>query len=260
MPTKTFSDPAIAQAGRDNLRDVAGALEKMGVMWWIEAGTFLGCIRENGRFIQHDSDIDIGVMGDAAADELTYKLTEIGFRVEHVFGRKGRGMEIAYTRRGVKVDVFYFYREGDKAWMAAWKNYYVGKVGESRMIRLDFDADLMCFPIQKIMEGVYVNCPNEPERYLIARYGKDWRKPDPDWRWDLDPKCINWEKSEWTRSQVENGHVMDEVEDVTERKTIEAVDLHIVVNYQCCGTGPVEVFPGDRVRRHPAENCWQKHA
>ena len=42
------------------LKKVVSILEKYDIDYWLEFGTLLGLVRE-GRFIEHDSDIDIGV-------------------------------------------------------------------------------------------------------------------------------------------------------------------------------------------------------
>jgi len=207
MPQRPFSDAETAVKGRRNLLDVARTLDALGVTWWIEAGTFLGCIREAGRFIGHDCDIDVGVVGDEKADEIITQLQSLGFSVNHVFGRKGHGYEIAFMRDDVKVDVFFFYVEAyaaaPRALDLSYKVLWMGCWLRGRMIRLEFPAHLILPTIRTLMEQVIVNVPADAEGYLVTRYGPDWRTPDEHWDWALSPHCINWGRSEISEEEAQ---------------------------------------------------------
>jgi hypothetical protein len=105
------------EAAKENLKDVVKALNAVKAYWWIDAGTCLGAIRDHG-FIDHDEDIDIGIHGDEVAQELAVALAQKGFEVNHIFGQKGNGYELAMQRDGVKVDFFFY----DHIWEGFYKN------------------------------------------------------------------------------------------------------------------------------------------
>jgi hypothetical protein len=172
------------EAAERNLSDMAKVLDDMHLTWWYEAGSCLGMVRDGG-LIAHDSDTDIGVLYPADDEEIERRLVELGFSVFHRYGRKHYGCELSFVRDGVKCDIFWFYHDGEKLWHAAWR--------KGLMIRLEFDTKTI-LPTKK-------NLPKSPQRYLTARYG-EWKKPNADWRWDRDPLCINWDKSEIKRAEV----------------------------------------------------------
>lgn len=176
----------------DNLRDAALILDMLGLVWWIEAGTFLGAVRERGHFIKHDTDLDIGVLMSfrCRPEQIIAGFEKLGFSVHHIYGKPWVGYEISVKRNDIKLDLFFFYSEGGTLWHAAWY--------QEKMIRLEFPHNAI-FPLSnRTVEGVTVTCPRKPEAYLTLRYGEDWRTPKTKWRWWYDPKCINWEKSEIT--------------------------------------------------------------
>ncbi|HID67207.1 MAG TPA: hypothetical protein EYP31_02825, partial [Roseibacterium sp.] len=62
---------------REHMKDlshyVAGALSKMGAVHWLEGGSLLGAIRENGALLDWEDDVDISVLltADMTWDKLT---------------------------------------------------------------------------------------------------------------------------------------------------------------------------------------------
>jgi hypothetical protein len=61
---------------------VAGCLSKMGAVHWLEGGSLLGAIRENGALLDWEDDVDISVLvtADMTWEMLTAKLVEEGAR------------------------------------------------------------------------------------------------------------------------------------------------------------------------------------
>lgn len=193
--TAYFSEPGMREMGLKNLKDACRVLRVMGLTWWIEAGTFLGIVRD-GDLIGHDSDIDFGILGDERIEGVRELFLEEGFHVHHEFGTKGRGREISFKRGGIKVDVFCFYPdEAGTLWMGCWRG--------GRMIRLDFERRSILPPRSVTVFDIPMKLPALQEAYLRARYGREWTVPDLKWRWDRSPKCINWAKSDWTLKELE---------------------------------------------------------
>lgn len=175
------------QIALQNLKDIGKVLGRR--HWWLEAGSCLGAYRE-GDFIGHDKDTDIGLLKEDFDWALIAQLVhEYNFRILHVFGAINHGLEISVAREGIKTDIFIFYKKGTKRWHAAWTRgcHDINK----DIIKLVFDADLIENLGTAKLGGVDFPVPAETERYLVARYGKDWRTPDEKWNWATSPLCID---------------------------------------------------------------------
>lgn len=168
------------RAAYNHLKELAPLLDKMDITWWCEAGTCLGAVRDKD-FIPHDSDIDIGIVEHSKSEYIKKFLYDKGWAFLREFGTPDNGYEMALSKHGVKVDLFFFYEEGSKLWHSAW----VGK----KQLFLDFPKDLILPVRREKFLDMEVNLPYNPEEYLTCRYG-DWHKIVKDWRWDEDPKCL----------------------------------------------------------------------
>ena len=71
---------------REHMRDISNyvvnCLSELGVVHWLEGGTLLGALRENGALLEWEDDVDISVLLDAEMtwDHLTAALAERGAR------------------------------------------------------------------------------------------------------------------------------------------------------------------------------------
>lgn len=171
-----------------NLVDFRDVLDRFNCHYWLEAGTCLGCIRERD-FIDHDEDIDFGILEEHFDWELVNSLIkDKGFSLLHIFGNRNCGLELAFERHGIKVDLFLFYKKGDKRWHGAWHN---GGKSLNDLIKLVFEASLVERTILWKFKGENFYIPADYEDYLVARYGNEWRTPNKQWNWASDPKCID---------------------------------------------------------------------
>jgi hypothetical protein len=173
-------------AGLSNLSEVSSALSSVGVDWWLTAGTCLGLIREEG-FIGHDTDIDIGVRESDLIDEVTTRLRALGFDLEETLGTPEVALQLCFRKRGVKVDLFVYYDDGQNLWHAVHRQVS----GEWRYRRYVFDRDLFAAPLAASFGDVPVRIPNPPEDYLAAHYGENWRTPIKQWDWWTSPLCLD---------------------------------------------------------------------
>lgn len=162
------------------------ALSILCPIYWAEAGTCLGIVRE-GNFIGHDSDLDFGVFGWECRDALDLALKGMGFTFDRERGTFDNGLERSYwSKDGVKVDIFFFYETGDTWWHSAWRDSLDGT--EQEQLFFDFPKRLFeNLKYVKFMDQV-VPLPNPPEEYLALRYG-DWQTPRKEWDWANDPLC-----------------------------------------------------------------------
>ena len=172
---------------------VAKALDQLKLKWWLEAGTCLGAIREKD-FIGHDPDIDVGVWTDdvpRTAEQITGLLRDAGFTLYHQWAHEGRITELSFTKAEVKVDVFFFYERDGLAWHGAFgPENDIGTGGYTRFLPHIFSLDL--FRDLKTVEfaGLHVKVPNPPERYLVERYGTDWKTPNRDYKYWTDCRAV----------------------------------------------------------------------
>lgn len=139
-------------------------------------GTLLGVYRE-GRFIEGDTDIDLGLMYDDVASTLPMPAQVEGFKKISEYGHPSKGYECTYLHNATqtRVDFFVYYplSNGETVYHATYKGM------------CDKAKDGMCrwktgavTPLSKItfLEREYFT-PSNPEKYLVERYGMNWNYP-----------------------------------------------------------------------------------
>ncbi len=194
---------------RDHMKDlcryIAKSLSDMGVVHWLEGGTLLGAVRENGQLIAWDDDIDISVLLDAEmtwdklAAGLVKRGAEAGYYVD-TFEKRGclsisfdapkpwpfrwernrlRGeirADIAIYRKAVSFGQAVLKRQSHKGALPATEGGGFGMPQE------------VILPTSKIaFVGGDFACPNQPEKYLQILYG-DFRQIDYTY---VDKKAAN---------------------------------------------------------------------
>jgi hypothetical protein len=151
-------------AGKNGLyviRDLVDVLRKADIPFFLAAGTALGVIR-NGRPLDHDNDIDIGIFEEHwNRDKLieTFRNhARFDFDTPHP-----KSTKIGLVHRGgAAVDIFRFYKEGESIYHDAvfvrWKN-----------------SPFSVFERHTASSDYFL--PEDEDRYLSENYG-DWRTPD----------------------------------------------------------------------------------
>lgn len=142
--------------------DLHHALDGAGVPYFIAAGTALGLERQ-GRPLSADNDIDVGVFDEDFDQEALIKLfatnPRFDFDVVHPHTKKV-GLK---HRGGSPIDIFRFYRDGEKVYHDAvfvrWGN------SPFEIQRREFGG--LNLPLPATIDG-----------YLTENYG-DWRTPYP---------------------------------------------------------------------------------
>jgi tetratricopeptide (TPR) repeat protein len=105
------------------LVDLKRTLDQAGIEMFLISGTLLGCIRE-GRPLDHDKDIDVGIWEDVSMERLMAAFHKSGL----FFFIPSRSPWIVRVRHlnGIPLDLFYHYRERDSYWHGAtkikWRN------------------------------------------------------------------------------------------------------------------------------------------
>lgn len=155
-------------------------LKGLGVRYWIDCGTLLGAIRE-GDFMAHDLDVDLSCWDWERSEEISEAMAGEGFRLFRTFGTPERGYEQRYRWGNVKLDIFFFYDEGETCWQGSWLNEH--------LIVSRFPARIVQRTKTIDFQGLKVPVPTQAKSMLKARYG-DWKTPVKRWDWARDPKCI----------------------------------------------------------------------
>ena len=133
-------------------------------------GTLLGMIRE-GDVIAHDSDVDFGCL------ELPKAESRRQFKYIESFRHCAVESEQVYRfLPGVKIDLFRFFFESD----TAYYTIYPDEFPEYTTVVKRFPAALIRNIAPLEMWGHTFQAFMEPELFLEANYGPNWRKPDPE--------------------------------------------------------------------------------
>lgn len=157
---------------KDVLAEAGAVLDKLGVKWWLSAGTALGFHRDGG-FIPHDSDIDVGIEG--LPRNLPTAFYKAGFR-KHKFERN---FQRSFAKDDVLFDIYVFNKSADKM----ISDTTIGKIIKpyklfTQLGEIEFAGKK--YPV-----------PNPIEDYLEVRFGASWRTPQKSkGKWYHDAPCV----------------------------------------------------------------------
>jgi len=178
---------------REHMRDISHYVSKclleIGAIHWLEGGSLLGAVREDGKLLEWEDDIDISVLlneditWDILSDQLVEQGKKDGYFVD-TFEEKGlisvsfdapkpwpfkwernrlRGeirVDIAIYRRATNRGVVVLERQSPKGVMPATENGAYGVPLE------------LVLPTSKIIfEGGNIACPHDSDAYLRLLYG-----------------------------------------------------------------------------------------
>jgi phosphorylcholine metabolism protein LicD len=163
------------------LQKTAKVFEKLDIPFFLSSGTCLGYFREN-KFLDHDYDIDVGVMADHCGKKCVKKIIKEmkneGFDHYRSLGTYDTGLELSFRLPGTpmrylaKIDIFihYFTDNGKKIF---WSSYTPIRLGKKRI-----QYQVNKFNLKKVnFAGTDVYVPHPTEKYLENHYGEDWMIP-----------------------------------------------------------------------------------
>ena len=165
--------------GENVLKVATKALEEVDVFFWLEFGTLLGVIRD-GKLIEHDTDLDVGIMLSDYSPKIEKALTKYGFVKVRRFEIDGGnyGIEESYKLNDVHFDIFYFTKKEDYMYC----HLFPFNEKKKRIVRELYTWAIEFKQIE--WQGCQVNVPADSHRRLTDTYGdytvkiKDWYTPD----------------------------------------------------------------------------------
>lgn len=227
MSEKPVKDARIKSQATFNreMSDCLRIVDRSAPEYWLDQGTLLGACRDN-RFIEWDSDIDLGIFPQEVDKILSREreLKKAGFELV-VISYRGKVHQIHLFRRQPSVN-FTVYHKDEGCYRTLWL------VPSNRMSRMNVRALHRKSPVHKAYQfavkkirslvpkhvisrlfrdkvvacevpsrffeernemefmGKTFTIPSHREEYLEFRYGDDWREPRPDWIYWRDDGTI----------------------------------------------------------------------
>jgi phosphorylcholine metabolism protein LicD len=166
----------------ENLLDAKKILDKLGITFWLEAGTLLLAYRD--RKVD-TTDIDICVYDIQKVIDNLDKFEDEGFELLYHFTHpSGLAPQLTLIRNGIPLDVWTReFRDGEGWWLSYKDDTFIPHhVPEKHFKKLD----------KLKIWGKTWNIPSEVEEFLTRVYG-DWEVKNPGWVWWRDPKCIDYD-------------------------------------------------------------------
>lgn len=151
--TKRFTRAKAEQA----LMDIKQALDRAGIEFFLISGTLLGLVRE-GKLLEHDQDIDIGLWEEV--DPVALKKALLAHGCFHLLPEDYPGCLRAKHLQGIAIDLFTHYRTPRSYWHGG---------GKVRWHNQPFSLQQM-----NILNQMF-NVPASAEIYLQENYG-DWQQ------------------------------------------------------------------------------------
>lgn len=166
--------------GKDFLKDFLSEAQALGMRPFLLWGSLLGCVRE-GRFIDHDYDIDFAILEPDydQKDALIRAMRRRGYRLRH-----DRPYQFSFnTSDGLlHLDVDYLYPQNGKL-VSSMLSEETG-----RAVEHVFDPKAIGSLRRAVfMDDVPVWVPERAEDVLTAMYG-DWRTPVREYDYRMGPQ------------------------------------------------------------------------
>jgi phosphorylcholine metabolism protein LicD len=164
-------------------------LADMGIPHWLDGGTLLGAVRENGHFLSWEDDVDMSFMledsinWDSFVAEVTDKLSQQGYTVRNP--REYRPINVYYTPPTRWLFGLEQYRYRGEIKVDLIGNRVVDSYGQKVMERPllkgampQVESGRYGVPVEMIMStseielmGKMVSCPRDSDAYLQTLYG-----------------------------------------------------------------------------------------
>ncbi|KAM6902795.1 ribitol-5-phosphate transferase FKTN isoform 1-T1 [Xenentodon cancila] len=176
---------------RSLLHTATKTLAVLDIPFWISSGTCLGWFRQCS-IISYSRDVDIGIFVADFKPDIIAAFRDAGLSLKHKFGKVEDSLELSFLSGDVKLDIFFFYEDGDLMWNGGTQ----AKSG--RKFKYVFPRFSLCWA--ELLE-LKVRVPCETLDYVTANYGSTWSVPVRNWDWKSSPSNVQengvWPRGEW---------------------------------------------------------------
>lgn len=195
-PKKKKKIRLIQKNGFELLDNMHNILNREKIDFFIDFGTLLGIIREDG-FIKHDLDMDIGVIkeNEKTTSRVKESLLGHGCVLKHEYKYKGNVVEQSFLFKKIKFDICYYEQDKVKS-----KCYLFYRDSEENIKYTDNSMSVVQMTydkikgIEKYKVGTHeFNIPVDAEKLLEEKYGPDWRIPNSKWIYWKSPSATKCE-------------------------------------------------------------------
>ena len=157
------------------LADAKKALDEAKVPFHLHSGTALGANREHS-FIEHDSDIDLGVFRRDYNSKIVPYMLKNGFKLSTNMGTLKWGKEFCFihTKHDIGLDIFIVYEDTLDGKPINWVASYYGKCNDMKYGFCRW-AYRPYTPVHVVLNGIPVM--SAPISALEDGYGPNWRVP-----------------------------------------------------------------------------------
>lgn len=148
-------------------------------------GSLLGIVRDCS-YMQHDDDIDMGVIVDESFewDEFIKFMELKGFKPIRSFGFDNCITECTFYSKSIEIDVFGLFPQTNGKLRAFLYRLNDGVVhdnyDERSVLFMDIPIISEYIPIQ--VQSSLISIPKNFDDLLTTMYGNGWRIPDPTWQ------------------------------------------------------------------------------
>uniref|UniRef100_A0AAQ5X4X3 Ribitol-5-phosphate transferase FKTN N-terminal domain-containing protein n=1 Tax=Amphiprion ocellaris TaxID=80972 RepID=A0AAQ5X4X3_AMPOC len=169
----------------------AQTLTSLEIPFWLSSGTCLGWFRQCS-IISYSRDVDIGIFISDFRPDIIAAFRDAGLSLKHKFGKVKDSLELSFQSDDIKLDIFFFYEDGDVVWNGGTQ----AKSG--RKFKYVFPRFALCWA--ELLE-LKVRVPCETLDYVTANYGATWSIPVRSWDWKSSPSNVQengvWPVDEW---------------------------------------------------------------
>lgn len=194
---KLFSIPIkrrlLQRNGLEILKNIDCVLQDLGIEYFVDYGTLLGVIREDG-FIKKDDDIDVTICNpEVDLHMLVRQLLKRDFEFIHALEYRGEPKLFSMSHHGTSVDFFLPDWSEDRSEYLMYGGYFDPHItypGEEWNSCYCVCYPLSLEPVRFRFKGILINVPQGAEDHLKFKYGTNWRIPDPNCKDGPEKKVV----------------------------------------------------------------------